>query len=227
MAASGSVVLHAAVVDFLIAVLGFVGDVGDLLESPFELGVAVVQPMLERTGVHQRVHRGVGFDEARVDEDLLAIDQPGLHALPDEADEEALEDLNAPAGSGFGEHAVVGNRGIDVVVQEPEPVQAERKGFQQFAFGANVIEHEEEHQLEDHGRGNGGVAILSVGIFDFVVDELEIHGLFDTAKDMIFRDSLFETEAMIEQLRLPLGCTLHHGTILLHTVAMMIQQISS
>ena len=85
--------------------------------------------MFERAGVHQRVHRGVGLDKACVDEDLLAIDESGLDALPDDAHEETLEDLDAPTSAGFREDAVVGDLGVDVVTQEPEPVQAEGNGL--------------------------------------------------------------------------------------------------
>ena len=124
MAASGSVVA-----DLVVAGLRFVRGLRGLLEPAFELGVAVVQAMFQRAGVDERIQRGVGLDKACVDEDLLAIDESGLDALPDDAHEETLEDLHAPASASFGEDAVVGDLGVDVIVQEPEPVQAEGNAF--------------------------------------------------------------------------------------------------
>jgi hypothetical protein len=72
---------------------------------------------------------------------------------------------------------VVGDLGVDVVVQEPQPVQAERQCFQQFAFGAHVIEHEQEHEFENDRRRDGGVSIVPVRVFYFRIDEVEIDGL--------------------------------------------------
>jgi hypothetical protein len=205
---------HAAVVDLLIAALRFLGALGMLLEPPFELGVAVVQPMFQRADIHHRIHRGVGVDEAGVDEDLAAIDQARLDTLPDDADEEALKGPDAPAGSSFGEHAVVGDLGVDVVAQEPQPVQAERQRFHEFAFGAHVLEHEQEHEFEDDGRRDRGVSVVPVGAFYFIVNEVEVDDLQDTTKDMIFRYFIFNAKTIIKQFRLKCRSTFHHGKIL-------------
>ena len=95
---------------------------------------------------------------------------------------------------------MVGDVGVQVVTQEPEPVQALGECVHQLTLGADVVEDEKEHQLEDHRRRNGDVAVAAILVLDLVVDEVEVDNLTNPAQRMVAPDPLFKIQPQEKQV---------------------------
>ena len=70
-----------------------------------------------------------------------------LSTLDDDPFKELFEGLFAPSFPGFREDALIRDRSIRAISQEPEPVQSLRERFHEFPPGPNVIEEEKKYKL--------------------------------------------------------------------------------
>ena len=112
-------------------------------------------------------------------EDPCAVDELCFNALHHDPFEEVPERLLPPSPSCLREDAVVGNGRLDREPEKPKPVQSLGEGIHEFSLRADIVEYEKEHELEkDRGRG-GDIAVFSISLLHFLVDELEVDQFFD------------------------------------------------
>ncbi len=102
--------------------------------------------------------------------------------------EQVLENLAAPAGARLGEHAMVGNVVVDPETEEPQVIDSVRDLAHEFAFGGDVVEEQQEHQLHDQFGVFGLVAALTVGMRHRRPCEREIDDPNDLPQGVVFRD---------------------------------------
>jgi len=90
----------AAVLFFVVT--GGVSAFIAFFQARFQFFVILVQLMLQAFSVDYGVVGGIGINQAGIDKDLAAVNQPGLDTLQDNPFEEALKDGSAPFLFGFG-----------------------------------------------------------------------------------------------------------------------------
>ena len=52
--------------------------------------------------------------------------------------------------------------------------------------------------------------LLTVTVFNLVVDEIKINGLVDEPQDVVFADAFIKIDALVEKLGLAFGLASHH-----------------
>jgi hypothetical protein len=138
--------------------------------------------------VDHRVFRGMGINEAAVRKNPGAVDEARLDTLGDDAFKERAEYLFSPSPSGFRQDTMIRDLRFDGIAQEPEPVEALRERLHQLPLGAYIVEHEQEHELQDHGGRDRDMAGCAVRLFDLLVDKIEVDLFLDPAEEMVLTD---------------------------------------
>ena len=73
----------------------------------------------------------------------------------------------------------------------------------QFALALHVVEEEQEHQLEDHFRISGDVAVVAITMRHFLPHETEVDPRADRAQGMISTNTPIQIHLITEHLFLP------------------------
>jgi len=167
--------------------------------------------VLQGLGVYYGVVRCVGLDKAGVDKDLAAVHQPRLDALDHYPLEEVPEHLRTPALTSLGEDAVVGDLRVEVVTQEPEPVQPLRKGGHELALGPDVVKDQKKHQLQYHRGRNRYVAPRPIFVRHFAVDEVKVHPRRDLPERVVPADPLSDAYVGVKEFAAVGPLNTHHG----------------
>jgi hypothetical protein len=111
---------------------------------------------------------------------------------------ELLKHIHTEPASSFGQHAVVGDKFIEVISQEPTIGQVNLYFTHDTAFGCYAIEITNQHGLEDNywiDRGLAGVGVVGPGKR---VNEREVYDGGYLTEKVILGDKLIERELVIE-----------------------------
>ena len=123
-----------------------------LFQTSFELSVRRIQITLKPLSIDHRIARRIGCNQARIAKKLLPVYESAFHTLPHHALKKTSKQLCPPTPSRLAEHAVVRDLGVQLQSQKPQPVQPLRQGRHQLPFTPHVVQHQQQHQLNNHRR---------------------------------------------------------------------------
>ena len=140
----------------------------------------------------------MGLQERGIGKDGLPFNKPGLFTLPQDLGKQPLKHVQAPPGTGLGQHAVMGHHRIQVHPAEPQPVQAEGQMADQLAFGADILQIGDHIQFQEHHRIDRLMAAVPVAMGHQRPHAVEPEGTGQFAIQMLGRDALLDIHAHVK-----------------------------
>ena len=101
---------------------------------------------------------------------------------------------------------------VQVVLAEPQPVEAFGQSTHQFPLTWNVLQKTDQHELEQDDGIDRRVADRAVKVRYSRADEREIHRIIDPSQPIIRPYSFVERKRSVEKLLLPLLLPSHHNS---------------
>jgi hypothetical protein len=77
------------------------------------------------------------------------------------------------------------NHIVQAVTQKPHVIEPFWDDAHQFALAAHVVQKQQQHHFDDHGWIFGNVALGSIEVRHFFLDEIELEQLIEFAQRMI------------------------------------------
>ena len=100
---------------------------------------------------------------------------------------------------------------IEIEIDKPEPVKPLGQGGHEFPLGADIVEDQQEHQLENDRRGYGNMAVYPISGCNLLINKIKIHQLLDLAQGVIRAHPLLQTQPLIKHFKLSaFGLSPHH-----------------
>ena len=133
----------------------------------------------------ERINRGIGTNQTRVDVDNLAGNQACFDALAENIPKEGPKQVHAPATASLAQDAVIRQVAVEVVFTESQPIQSLGQPTHEFTFRRNVFEEKDEHKLEQDDGIDRGVATSPVAFGDRWPNEGEVDDLTNPAQRLV------------------------------------------
>jgi len=133
------------------------------------------------------IQRRVCAHFRRVEEQLLAADQPRVGAQLHNMVEEAAEEGQAVALADLAQARVVGQGLIEMVAQVPAVRQVEAGGRDELALGADPLEEHDQLQAEENHRVDARPTALGVASRDPAAHEGEVERGVKMTVEMVRR----------------------------------------
>jgi hypothetical protein len=111
----------------------------------------------------------------------------------------------------------MGHRLIQVVPEQPQPIEPLGQSPHEFALAAHVLMKEQKHQLQQNRRSDRGVAVAAVRVRHHRTRERKVDHRTDPAQGMIRSRPALKIDLITKQSLLPLVWSHHDARFRRHS----------